>query len=75
MILETGLALVLEADAISRAGCLPGGVLTPATAAGMVLVKRLRAAGFTWRVEGDTEGQQPAATAAAGAVAGAATRS
>ncbi|KAL6762558.1 Saccharopine dehydrogenase-domain-containing protein [Haematococcus lacustris] len=51
MLLEAGLALVLDAEAIQASGqCRAGGVLTPATAMGMVLVERLRAAGFTFRV-------------------------
>lgn len=42
MILETALALVFDADKIQKEGCLSGGVLTPATAAGLVLLERLK---------------------------------
>jgi len=53
MILEAGLALALESDKIAATGeCRAGGVLTPASAAGIVLLERLRAAGFTFRVDG-----------------------
>jgi len=47
MLGETGLCLALERDALPpRAG-----VLTPATALGLPLVERLRAAGMTFVVE------------------------
>mmetsp|Transcript_3822 Transcript_3822/g.8188 ORF Transcript_3822/g.8188 Transcript_3822/m.8188 type:complete len:425 (-) Transcript_3822:281-1555(-) len=50
MLLEAGLCLALDQANGSR----KGGVLTPASAMGMALVDRLRAAGFTWEVlEGD----------------------
>jgi short subunit dehydrogenase-like uncharacterized protein len=53
MILEAGLALALDADKIAATGeCRAGGVLTPASAAGMVLLERLRGAGLTFRVDG-----------------------
>jgi short subunit dehydrogenase-like uncharacterized protein len=55
MILEAGLCLVLQEQQLKEAGCAAGGVLTPATAMGMVLVERLRAAGLTFEV---TEGPQ-----------------
>jgi short subunit dehydrogenase-like uncharacterized protein len=43
MVSESGLALLLDRDALPAS---PGGVLTPATGLGDVLVSRLRAAGF-----------------------------
>lgn len=56
MLLETGLALVLEAPRLAReaaAGRIHGGggVLTPAAACGPVLLDRLRAAGFEFSVD------------------------
>lgn len=61
MILEAGLCMVLDANKLSALaaagqtqgslGVRAGGVLTPASALGMVMVDRLRAAGFTWAVE------------------------
>lgn len=52
MLLETGLALAQDADKLAASGEVrPGGVLTPASACGMVLVERLRAAGFTFRID------------------------
>ncbi len=51
MILELGLALALDAEALAAAGCVPAGVMTPSAAAGMVYVERLRKAGFTWEVK------------------------
>jgi short subunit dehydrogenase-like uncharacterized protein len=50
MLLEAGLCLVLQQEQLQKAGCAKGGVLTPATAMGMVLVERLRAAGLTFEV-------------------------
>lgn len=50
MVLEAGLCLVLQEQQLKEAGCAAGGVLTPATAMGMVLVDRLRAAGFTFEI-------------------------
>ncbi len=56
MLLETGLALVLEAPRLAReaaAGRIHGGggVLTPAAACGPVLLDRLRGAGFEFSVD------------------------
>ncbi|GFR43446.1 hypothetical protein Agub_g4528 [Astrephomene gubernaculifera] len=60
MLLETGLALVLEAPRLAADPRLAqGGVLTPAAACGPVLLERLRAAGFEFRVEG-VEGEKKA---------------
>eukprot|EP00798_Chlamydomonas_sp_ICE-L_P027565 gene27565-8814_t len=50
MLLETGLALALDDTVVEQTQSLPGGVLTPATAVGMHMVTRLRAAGFTFEV-------------------------
>ncbi len=48
MLLESGLCLA-EMDA-RDGGKGKGGVMTPAAAMGMLLVDRLRLAGFTWEV-------------------------
>ena len=50
MLLEAGLCLALQQEQLQQAGYAKGGVLTPATAMGMVLVERLRAAGLTFEV-------------------------
>lgn len=42
LLLEAGLCLALDQAACDEAGCVRGGVLTPASALGMVLVDRLR---------------------------------
>jgi short subunit dehydrogenase-like uncharacterized protein len=50
MLLESGLCLALQSAELKQAGMLQGGVLTPATAMGPLLIDRLREAGFTFRV-------------------------
>lgn len=50
MLLEAGLCLALDGERCKEAGYLQGGVLTPATAMGLVLADRLRAAGITFDV-------------------------
>ncbi|GAX74961.1 hypothetical protein CEUSTIGMA_g2407.t1 [Chlamydomonas eustigma] len=50
MVLEAGLCLALEDQRLLAQGCAQSGVMTAAAAMGMVLVERLRAAGFTWEV-------------------------
>ena len=44
----------LQEDELKKAGKLQGGVLTPASAMGMLLVDRLNEAGMDFRVESDT---------------------
>lgn len=54
IILECGLCLALQPDDVKSdtyAGKVPGGVLTPASAFGLVLDERLNAAGFETGVE------------------------
>ncbi len=74
MLLETGLALVLDSAQLAADPRMArGGVLSPAAACGPVLLDRLRAAGFTFEVT-DVEGGEPlrqkeAAPAAAAAAA------
>ena len=52
MVLEAGLALALQRDALDAdAGLQKGGVLTPASALGGVLAERLRGAGLTLKVK------------------------
>ncbi len=46
MLSESALCLALEEDELTS----EGGILTPATAMGMRLVERLRAAGMTWEI-------------------------
>jgi short subunit dehydrogenase-like uncharacterized protein len=46
MVLEAGLCLALDSAACDATGCKSSGVLTPASAMGMVLMDRLRAAGL-----------------------------
>jgi hypothetical protein len=46
MVLEAGLCLALDAKDCDAAGCKSSGVLTPASAMGLVLMDRLRAAGL-----------------------------
>jgi short subunit dehydrogenase-like uncharacterized protein len=50
MLLEAGLCLALDAERLKQAGYQQGGVLTPASAMGLVLADRLRAAGITFDV-------------------------
>lgn len=50
MLLESGLCLALDSQKLKEAGYLQGGVLTPATAMGLVLADRLRAAGITFDI-------------------------
>ncbi len=59
MLLESGLCLALQNEECNRAGSLAGGVLTPATGMGMVLVQRLRDAGFRFEVTGTAEVTAP----------------
>ena len=50
-LLETGLCLALQDDALKgRSDVLHGGVLTPAAAGGAVLMERLRAMGTQFNV-------------------------
>ena len=42
---------VLQSQECEQAGYLKGGILTPASAMGSVLRKRLQNAGFTFRIE------------------------
>ncbi|PNW82174.1 hypothetical protein CHLRE_06g277100v5 [Chlamydomonas reinhardtii] len=61
MLLETGLALSLDAERLAADPRLaPGGVLTAAAGCGHVLLERLRGAGFTFEVAG-VEGEGVAA--------------
>ncbi|CAL5221659.1 g3887 [Coccomyxa viridis] len=53
MLLESGLCLALQEDELKKAGKLQGGVLTPASAMGMILVERLNKAGMEFRVDSD----------------------
>ena len=49
MLLETGLCMALEEDALKAepyASKAPAGVLTPASACGLVLAERLKKAGY-----------------------------
>jgi short subunit dehydrogenase-like uncharacterized protein len=62
MVLEAGLCLALDGAACDEAGCLKGGVLTPASAMGLVLIERLRRAGLTFDIT-----SSPALKAPAGA--------
>lgn len=50
MVLEAGLCLVEDSEKLKEAGYAAGGVLTPATAMGTVLIKRLQAAGIKFEV-------------------------
>ena len=43
----------MQEDELKKAGKLQGGVLTPASAMGMVLVERLNEAGMEFRIESD----------------------
>ena len=51
MLLEAGLCLALQQGDLENAGLAKGGVLTPATAMGSVLMDRLRAAGITYAIK------------------------
>jgi short subunit dehydrogenase-like uncharacterized protein len=42
-----------QEDELEKAGKLQGGVLTPASAMGMILVERLNKAGMDFRIESD----------------------
>lgn len=53
MVAEAGLCLATQEDELKQANLLQGGILTPASAMGLVLVKRLQAAGFGFNVESD----------------------
>ncbi|GAX74962.1 hypothetical protein CEUSTIGMA_g2408.t1 [Chlamydomonas eustigma] len=50
MVLEAGLCLAQDEGKLLAEGYAQSGVMTAAAAMGMVLVERLRAAGFTWEV-------------------------
>eukprot|EP00878_Enallax_costatus_P002058 GHUV01002224.1.p1 GENE.GHUV01002224.1~~GHUV01002224.1.p1 ORF type:complete len:439 (+),score=107.02 GHUV01002224.1:127-1443(+) len=50
MLLEAGLCLAMDGAACEAAGCQKGGVLTPASAMGMVLIDRLRKAGLKFDI-------------------------
>uniref|UniRef100_A0A7S3RBG0 Saccharopine dehydrogenase NADP binding domain-containing protein n=1 Tax=Dunaliella tertiolecta TaxID=3047 RepID=A0A7S3RBG0_DUNTE len=53
MVLESALCLALDDEAIKQSGkCRDGGVLTPASAMGLVLMERLKAAGLKFTVHG-----------------------
>jgi len=80
-VLESALCLALQGPELQEAGYLQGGVLTPATAMGSVLIERLDAAGITFEITRtglekaptplDALKQAPkAASALAGAMAG-----
>ncbi len=45
-------ALPNQEEELKKAGKLQGGVLTPASAMGMLLIDRLNAAGMTFKIEG-----------------------
>ncbi|KAK9914994.1 hypothetical protein WJX75_003449 [Coccomyxa subellipsoidea] len=51
MLLESGLCLALQEEELKKAGKLQGGVLTPASAMGMLLIDRLNNAGMTFQIE------------------------
>jgi short subunit dehydrogenase-like uncharacterized protein len=68
MVLEAGLCLALDAEATAAAGCQAGGVLTPASAMGLVLIERLRQAGLKFDITESpaldkVQQKQPAAVA------------
>eukprot|EP00882_Tetradesmus_deserticola_P012957 GHRQ01013735.1.p1 GENE.GHRQ01013735.1~~GHRQ01013735.1.p1 ORF type:complete len:414 (+),score=232.18 GHRQ01013735.1:272-1513(+) len=71
LVLEAGLCLALDRPACDAAGCQAGGVLTPASAMGMVLVGRLRQAGVRFEVTQSPalgkQQQQPVEAVGAGA--------
>jgi short subunit dehydrogenase-like uncharacterized protein len=71
-VLEAGLCLALDAAACDAAGCQKGGVLTAASAMGLVLVERLCKAGLKFDItqspalkEGQKEAKQLAPAGAA----------
>lgn len=43
----------MQEDELRQAGMLQGGVLTPGSAMGLVLVRRLQAAGITFEIKGE----------------------
>jgi short subunit dehydrogenase-like uncharacterized protein len=51
MLLEAGVCLARQGPELEKAGYAKGGILTPATAMGQVLITRLRNAGFTFKVD------------------------
>ncbi|GMH34093.1 hypothetical protein BSKO_01927 [Bryopsis sp. KO-2023] len=53
MVLECALCQVFDSEKLKEQGVMEGGVLTPATAFGMVAVERLRAAGFKFDIVSD----------------------
>lgn len=59
LVLEAGLCLALDAAACDAAGCHKGGVLTPASAMGLVLIERLRQAGITFDITSSPALKQP----------------
>ena len=72
MLLEAGLCLALDARRLEADGYPSGGVLTPASAMGLVLAERLRAAGITFDIVESPALGKGAGDAAAAAAAGAA---
>ena len=46
----TKAALDMQAKESEAAGCMKGGVLTPATAMGLVLLQRLQSVGFNFEI-------------------------
>ncbi|EIE26941.1 saccharopine dehydrogenase [Coccomyxa subellipsoidea C-169] len=51
MLLESALCLAQQEEELKKAGKLQGGVLTPASAMGMLLIDRLNKAGMTFKIE------------------------
>ena len=49
-----GCCVPKQEEELKKAGKLQGGVLTPASAMGMLLIDRLNAAGMTFKIEGTT---------------------
>ena len=56
MVLEIALCIALQSEDLEREGMLKGGVLTPATAFGPVLVNRLQKAGLKWEIVDGQDG-------------------
>ena len=50
IVLEAALCLALQGAELKEKGCLQGGVLTPASAMGTVLIKRLKDAGIKFEI-------------------------
>lgn len=50
MLLEAGLCLAHDSDLLAKSGYASGGVLTPASAMGTVLMRRLQAAGVKFQI-------------------------